>query len=380
MPRFPAFAHLLSACLGGFEMKILFHSSHAHLVLERSTTRVSGGAELQIALLARELASRGMEVVIAAGDTGQKDGEMHDGVRIRNAGKFQTGGIKDTLLALPRVMKVLKEERPDWVFLLGWTTWLFILHVLKPVFGYRLGFICGLETEVNGGFRRENPVKGAFFEHALRWCDVRFAMTEDQRRLFVRGKMTCGFYRNLILPRSHPATAEKSIDLLWVSRCQPIKRPHLFLDLAGRLPQARCRMVCPREDAALWETVHARAAAMPNVEFIERVPYHEVQAVYDAAKIFVNTSEWEGWPNSFIQSGLGRTALLSLDVNPDGLFEKFRTGVFANGNFERMISEAVRLLANPEDLQAAQEGCANFVTELHDNTKETQAFLDGLSA
>lgn len=360
-------------------MKILFHSSHAHLVLERSTTRVSGGAELQVALLARELASRGIGTVIAAGDTGQPDAQILDGVKIRNAGKFQTGGLTDTALALPRVVKMLREERPEWVFLLGWTTWLFILHLLKPFFGYRLGFICGLDTEVNGGFRAANPVRGAFFEHALRRCDVRFAMTEDQRRLFARGNMPCGFYRNLILPRPRPRTAEKTIDLLWIARCQPIKRPHLFLDLAGRLPQTRCRMVCPREDAALWETVRARAAGMPNVEFIERVPYHEVQDVYDAAKIFVNTSEWEGWPNSFIQSGLGETALLSLDVNPDGLFENFRPGEFVGGDFDVLVSQASRLLSDEAALSSAQAGCARFVEELHDNARETDSFLAGIN-
>jgi glycosyltransferase involved in cell wall biosynthesis len=359
-------------------MRVLFLSSHAHLVLERSTTRVSGGAELQIALLARELASRGIETVIAAGDTGQRDGMMHDGVRIRNAGKFQTGGIADTLLALPRVAAVIRAERPDWVLLLGWTTWLFILHMMKPAFGYKLGFICGLDTEVNGGFRRENPVRGLLFEHAMRKCDVRFAMTEDQRMLFHKNGTTCGFYRNLILPRASGRTAGKSIDLLWVSRCQPIKRPHLFLDLAQKLPDARCRMVCPREDAVLWESVRARAEAIPNLEFIERIPYHEIQAVYDSAKIFVNTSEWEGWPNSFIQSGLGETALLSLDVNPDGLFGRYALGRFCGGDPARMIEDARSMLGSAEELAHMQKECARFVAGMHDNRKETTAFLAGL--
>ena len=361
-------------------MKILFHSSHAHLVLERSSTRVSGGAELQIALLARELAGRGHEVVIAAGDTGQVDGAVWDGVKIRNAGKFQTGGLMDTMRALPRVAQVIREERPDWVFLLGWTTWLFILHVLKPLFGYRLGFICGLDLEVNGGFRRENPVRGAFFEYGLQRCDVRFAMTNDQRLLFHKSGLTCGFYRNLILPRARPRTAEKIIDLLWVSRCQPIKRPHLFLDLAERLPEAKCRMVCPREDIGLWEAVSTRAAGIPNVEFIERVPYHEIQDIYDAAKIFVNTSTGEGWPNSFIQSGLGATALLSLDINPDGLFENYRLGAFAGGNFDRLVSGASALLADEKALSLAGAECSRFVEELHNNGKEADAFLKELVA
>jgi glycosyltransferase involved in cell wall biosynthesis len=359
-------------------MKILFLSSHAHLVLERSTSRVSGGAELQIALLARELAGRGIETTIAAGDTGQPDGGMYDGVRIWNAGKFQTGGIADTLRALPRVASVIKEECPDWVLLLGWTTWLFILHMMKPAFGFRLGFICGLDTEVNGGFRRENPVRGLLFEYAMRRCDARFAMTEDQRRLFHQHGMTCGFYRNLILPRAFERKSEKPIDLLWVSRCQPIKRPHLFLDLARELPEARCRMVCPREDAGLWESVRTRAATIPNLEFIERVPYHEVQAVYDSAKIFVNTSEWEGWPNSFIQSGLGEAALLSLDVNPDGLFQRYALGRFCGGNPARMTEDARSMLGSTKGLASMQKECARFVAEMHDNRKETDAFLAGL--
>jgi len=360
-------------------MKVLFLSSHAHLVLERNTSRVSGGAELQIALLARELAARGIDTVIAAGDTGQADGDLHEGVRIRNAGKFQTGGIADTLLALPRVASVIGEERPDWVLLLGWTTWLFFLHMMKSSLGFRLGFICGLDTEVNGGFRRENPVRGFLFEHAMRHCDARFAMTEDQRMLFHKNGMTCGFYRNLILPRAGERTAEKSIDLLWVSRCQPIKRPHLFLDLAQKLPEARCRMVCPRENAGLWESVRTRAETIPNLEFTERVPYHEIQAVYDSAKIFVNTSEWEGWPNSFIQSGLGGAALLSLDVNPDGLFQRYALGRFCEGDPARMAGEARSMLGSAENLACMQKECTRFVVEMHDNRKETTAFLDGLS-
>ena len=359
-------------------MKILFHSSHAHLVLERSTSRVSGGAELQVALLAKELAGRGIEVVVAAGDTGQPDSSVHEGVRIRNAGKFQTGRLVDTLRALPRVARILGQERPEWVFLLGWTTWLFLLHLLKPFFGYKLGFICGLDTEVNGGFRRENPFRGFLFEYAMRRCDVRFAMTEDQRRLFQKNGMTCGFYRNLILPRSHPRPAQKTTDLLWVSRCQPIKRPHLFLDLAERLPGVKCRMVCPREDIGLWESVSARAARIPNLEFIERVPYHEIQSVYDDAKIFVNTSEWEGWPNSFIQSGLGAAALLSLQVNPDRLFETYALGRFCDGEFGGMERAARGMLGSPEELGKMQRESERFVAELHDNPKEAAAFLAGL--
>ena len=142
-------------------MKFLFLSSFAHLALDPASDRVSGGAELQVALLARELARRGYAVVLAGGDIGQPDGTILQGVKTRVAGKFHTGNAGDTLQALPHVFSVLRQERPTHVLVLGWTAWLFVLHLLKPFFGYKLVFICGLDTEVDGGFRRENPVRGA---------------------------------------------------------------------------------------------------------------------------------------------------------------------------------------------------------------------------
>ena len=185
-------------------------------------------------------------------------------------------------------------------------------------------------------------------------------------------------YRNLILPRAFPNGGVKEVDFLWVSRCQPVKRPHLFLDLVEKVPEHTFEMICPREDVALWESVAERAAGLPNLRFIEKVPYHEIQARYDAARVFVNTSEWEGWPNSFIQAGLGRTALLSLDVNPDGIFERFGLGRYAAGSMDRLKDDARAMMADDAALDTMQEGCARFVAEMHDNAKETEAFLEGL--
>jgi hypothetical protein len=358
-------------------LKFCFLSSYAHLALDPSADRVSGGAELQVALLAKELVRRGHEVVIIGGDHGQPDGRIFDGVRTRNGGRFQTGGLADTLRALPKVRGILREERPDFVLVLGWTTWLYLLHRMRP-FDYKLVFICGLDTEVNGEFRRENPVRGAVFEAGVRGADYRLAMSDYQAEQFARQGLSHGMYRNLILPREAPRTMEKSVALLWVARCQRIKRPQIFLDLVEQFPSLRCRMICPREDEGLWKAVAERAGRLPNLEFIERVPYREIQQHYDAAKIFVNTSSYEGWPNSFIQAGLGGAALLSLEVNSDRLFERFEPGFFAGGDFEAFVAGAGWLLSSADVLRAAQAGCERFVAELHDNERNVDAFLEGV--
>lgn len=359
-------------------MKFFFLSSFAHLVLNPESDRVSGGAELQVALLGQTLSRMGHEVVFLGSD--MTEDCFFDGVRLIQGGKFHTGRMVDTIFAFPRVVRALIRERPDFVIVLGWTTWLYFLLRLRPFFGYHLIFICGLDTEINGEFRRTHPIRGAFFEKAVRAANIRFAMSEHQRTLFQQRGMTCLLYRNLILPRTAPRTVSKEIDLLWVARCQPIKRPHLFLDLVEQLPAAHCQMICPRENIKLWESVRTRAATIPHLTFLERVPYHRIQKYYDAAKIFVNTSTFEGWPNSFIQAGLGSAALLSLDINPDGIFDKYAVGKFANGDFKRLVESARQMLTNPEALLRMQKGCEQFVAELHHNENNVCLFLEGLQS
>ena len=360
-------------------MKILFFSSFAHLVLQKNQERTSGGAELQVALLARELARLGHEIVIAGGDVGQADNVILDGVLCRNAGKFHTGYLPEMIAAIPRVVQVLREERPDWVVVMGWTAWLFILWALRPFLGFKLDFTCSLDSEINGEYRREHPVFGSLFEFALRRCNARHSITSDQQKVFRERGMEASFYRYLLIPRRTERTSEKQIDLLWVSRCQQLKRPHLFLDLAEAVPEAQCTMICPAEDKKLWDSVSQRAAKLPNVNFIEKVPYHEIQKYYDLARVFVNTSTYEGFPNSFIQSGMGHAALLSLSINPDGMIHIFESGILADDSMEKMIHGARTMLSNPGLLVSMQGSSARMVGEWLDNPSNVKRFLEGLT-
>lgn len=359
-------------------MNFFFLSSHSHYALDPVATRVSGGAELQVALLAKELVRRGHGALIAGGDTGQEDGKVFDGVVTRNAGRFHTGGLVDTLMALPKVMGLLAEYSPAFVCVLGWTAWLYILCVLRPLFGYRLVFICGLDTEIDGSFAITHGLKGWLFERGVALSDIRFAMSEYQRALFGNLGLSCGMYRNLILPRRVERTAEKAIDLLWVGRCQQIKRPHLFLDLVERLPGAHCEMICPREDEELWETVVARSSTLPNLNFRERIPYHEIQEHYDRSRFLVSTSEAEGFPNVMIQAAQGSSGILSLELDPDGLIETFGAGFCAFGDFDLLVTKTRELLADKSASHLMGEGAKRMLSEWLDNGKNTDAFLEGL--
>lgn len=357
------------------EVNFFFLNSHAHRALDPAETKVSGGAELQVALMAEELVRRGHNVTIAGGDSGQPVDRTIGGVALRTAGRFHTGTWVDTASALPKVARLLGEAKPDFVCILGWTAWLDLLGRVRNLFGYKMVYICGLDPEIDGTFGRTHGWKGKLFERGVRSADYRFAMSEHQSRLFAESELTHGLYRNLIRSRRAPQAKNKPVDLLWVARCRRIKRPHLFLDLAGRFPNARCEMICPREDAGLWEEVAARARSIANVIFRESVPYAEIQDRYDEAKFLVSTSEAEGFPNNMIQAAQGGAGILSLEVDPDGFIGKFGAGFCAEGDFARLVQETGARLADDNSAAISGRGAARMIAEWLDNGANTGAFL-----
>ena len=95
-------------------------------------------------------------------------------------------------------------------------------------------------------------------------------------------------------------------EVLWVGTLNPGKRPELFLEMARQMPEFRFRMVggpsSENGGKALFERIRETARAISNLDFTGFVPYHQIQGYFDRARVFVNTSDFEGFPNTFLQA------------------------------------------------------------------------------
>jgi hypothetical protein len=81
-------------------------------------------------------------------------------------------------------------------------------------------------------------------------------------------------------------------------------------------------------------------------------------------------------PNTFIHAGLGRTAIASLEIDPDRMFGQFNAGVMAAGSFDKLKSGVRVLLEEADMLDRAAGEAARFVSEWHDNTRNVDTFID----
>ena len=160
--------------------------------------------------------------------------------------------------------------------------------------------------------------------------------------------------------------------MLWVARSDDFKRPGLFLKLAKKFPDEKFVMLCPKASGDQnYESLKKQAAEVDNVEFTEKVPFQQVGEFFAGAMVYVNTSESEGFPNTFLQACENSTAILSLKVNPDGFLDKHSCGLCTDDDWDKFISQLRQML---EGETAAEYG-RNAISIYEELNKKCDAFL-----
>jgi glycosyltransferase involved in cell wall biosynthesis len=234
-------------------------------------------------------------------------------------------------------------------------------HVRGSRFVFRIAHDWDLEDPT-----RVFPGEAGAFRRALSRADAVIARHERQRTAFREryGKDSTVIPSAFPVPVAPPAVPKEHV--LWVASSQQFKQPHVFLDLARALPAERFCMVMPKNDAAVFDSIAEQARALPNVEFSSGVPYTEVQPYFDRAKVFVNTSTIEGFPNTFVQAAMGATPIISLNVDPDDVLVSNGIGRCAQGDPRRLEHDLRDVLSDEPLRRSMGQAAFEYAKRTHD--------------
>jgi len=344
-------------------IRVCFLSTYAYGLFVPGTTEAVGGAEVQFRHLSAALArDQAFDPWVVTGDFGQAKVEEHEGVTLcRGPTPRPSDGILRKLGHAVRYYRLLREIDADVYITTATTTNILLVSLFCRHHGKRHIHRTAHEREVSS-LQTDKGLMPLLYRAGFRMTDLVVTQNESQMDLL---KRNCGI-ESMVLRNSFPVAdryipfAERK-HVLWMARCVPWKRPELFIDLAERFPAEEFIMIAPagtEGDDAYQQEISAKASRLANVTFIDHVPFAETQGYLDHARFFVNTSEREGFPNTFLQAGLGRTPVLSLGVDPDGFIAKHGCGYACNDSFDDMVEKARLLLSDAS--QCVLRGTANF--------------------
>ena len=313
--------------------KICFVELYTYAVLNPAHGGTSpGGEAVQHSLLAREFANQGWSVGAVCLDFGQPDGDLLSGIQVWKTYQSRAGlpGIRFLYPRLYKVWNALHKADADIYFqsCAGYMTGVVARfakrHSRKMIFRVAHDSDC-IPGKQLINFSRDRWI----YEYGLRSADLISAQSNVQADALWKyyGLSTARINMVAEIPEDS-SDIRRDIDVLWVNNFRPFKRPELVCQIARNMPDVSFTMVGGkiRGHEELYCKVKEEALTVPNIRFVGAVPYHEVNRFFARAKLFLNTSDSEGFPNSFLQAWVRRVPVVSY-FDPDGLIASHGLGV-----------------------------------------------------
>jgi glycosyltransferase involved in cell wall biosynthesis len=123
-----------------------------------------------------------------------------------------------------------------------------------------------------------------------------------------------------------------------------------------------------------YNEVKQKSLAIPNLEFLGAVPYGEVNQYFSRAKVFVNTSEIEGFPNSFLQAWIRGVPVVSF-FDPDDLISTQGLGASPKGEVE-MVKAVEHFLSDDEYRESVSSVTRAYTLENYSPQKIAARYIE----
>lgn len=300
-----------------------------------------GGAEYQMRLIADQLKSEYEIVFVYLGDI--------PGEAVSRSYTKEIDGYKVYFLQGPskldnvflryfysrRLYKILKAERPDFVYQRVYKFVSYYISKFQNQLGYQhFIHIADLFTIQ---FKRDS------FRNKLNF-EMFKKTNENGAKFIVQTSEQWDLLRSYdIAPLLHIYNMHPVIDInivkvseakvhnpikhvVWVANIKPIKQLECFLDLVEHFrtqSEYKFDIIGSVQDQQYAASLLSRINQLPNVtHYIDKDNSFVNTFLLEEAYVVVNTSESEGFSNVFIQSWLRGVPVVSLNSNPDMLFDK----------------------------------------------------------
>jgi glycosyltransferase involved in cell wall biosynthesis len=188
-----------------------------------------------------------------------------------------------------------------------------------------------------------------------------------------------------LIPSIHPEVNDvvrktEPPTVVWIANLRPGKQAHLFIKLATACRDLKVRFIMilgqtrkAKDLEPLWNSADKLDNLIPKGS----VSRQEVEEILAGAVCLVNTSvpHLEGFPNTFIQSWLRETPVVSLETDPGGILETQKIG-FCSHEFDALVRDVRTLVKNPSLQQEMGRRARQVAERYHGLTRNSHVVVE----
>lgn len=344
-------------------ISICFISRSAYPVFDPECKATFGGAETETYLLATELAKDSrFKVKLIAGDFGQRATKIVENVEIMKS--YRASDIRPVQII--KLFYQIVKSNSDWYYQASASGGSGLIAAYCQLKNRKFLYRTASEIECNGKYIKLHRLEGIFYKYGITHASYIAAQNEyNQQDLANTHNLSSILIKSPFKLPSKPSSNRKYI--LWVARSNKLKQPEIFLDIVKALPKHRFVMICPKANSESVDyTLLQNAARLSNLTFIPNVEFTKIDRFFSEAKLFINTSTYEGFPITFIQALMHGCPVCSLNVNPDQFITKHNCGIYAEGDVSRLIDDINEVLKNHSLYSQLSKNAFNYAKKNHD--------------
>ncbi len=338
--------------------------------------RVTGGAETGVELVAREWAKQGHEVHLVCHHPQRSGDVIADGVHLQliPGGVERGHGEANARRTYQTFFSLARRLRPDLIYQAGTGSSNIVLQVLSTLLGIPYVLRLSSDKAYAPEFRQSlGSLRYLLFRRMLRSARGRIVQTHAQGAGMLQryGLEAVRIPNGVAIPDQAPQGPRE--EFIWVGRIHSVKRPGMFLELARRLPRLRFRMIAPGYGNELEQIITAEADQLPNLILQGATPAEEVRRLMGQSRGLLCTSEFEGFPNVFLEANAEATPVFSLRIDPDGYIHEHGCGVVCE-----TLDEMEQLLHTTDEAESRRLGALarEVVSREYELSKVASHYID----
>lgn len=287
--------------------------------------------------------------------------------KLSELGKIHLGVFTDFFI----YQDLIKRIQPDYVIIHGSSRIHAFLYLLSKRYHFKLIYFGASDVDfVKGQEFLVHGIDKLLFRWALKKTKYIICQNEFQQE-----KLLSYYSKNSIIIPSiwfldEGRLFKKTNDFIWVANIKPLKRLEWFVELAARMSSFRFVVIGGIQDYEYFNRIESKMNELSNIKYLGPLPLNRVQDEIARSRILICTSEFEGFPNTFVQAFAENVPVVST-VNPNGIFTKKELGAICE-SIDDIEFTCRRIISDKNRYKQCQLEISQYFQETH---CPSQAFL-----